>query len=533
MENTLRTIETEEIVIYRDFCYSEQVIEESIAFFNEMKEKGVIKGEFKDNKWFGYSGVKSFGIDFAFDKKAYEKHIGNEFGITYSTMQLMIKCYALYCTGQYIFQTISKEVVGTIVDFICNYKEKSFKITSIETCRIGEFLAFINTPEEQINAIMSNIKKIGIKRAKERELSPLINYLVIENEINKLFDDNITEEDFLLFFPIYFWVNITFVLPLRATEMMVTPYDCIDIEEDEIVLHVRRTLLKGGGNRVYYDVEKDYGIFSYHLKDIINRKVFDNIQKYRELTKEHERRFLFDYGSACSNEMLSLVAFNNLIQIFMDEYVIDNPKYEFAKKVSAIEEFEYVTAGDSRPIAMANLYFQDAGADICSQLANHMKITTSESYFTNVSETLYCSSIMQMQNRMNKDSSDDVREVRSNIVLVDEFGCMSTKRVSDKSNIEDCKGHYEDCFGCKYFFPREEQIEKYKKSRKEEFEKNVKIMQNVLNSVNKIKGKDVDVDELFLKVHTTSTRYKESTDVFVEREAKKWEEQQNTQKIYC
>ncbi len=58
-------------------------------------------------------------------------------------------------------------------------------------------------------------------------------------------------------------------------------------------------------------------------------------------------------------------------------------------------------------------------------------------------------------------------------------------------------------------------------------------MQNVLKSTNKIKGKDVDMDELFLKVHSASARYKESTDLKAEKEANEWLEQRNLQTISC
>ena len=136
----------------------------------------------------------------------------------------------------------------------------------------------------------------------------------------------------------------------------------------------------------------------------------------------------------------------------------------------------------------------------------------------------------------NKKSAEEYnKEIKrySELVVTDEYGCSNPKRITDKTNIEDCSGHYEDCFGCKYYFPNDKQINEYMDERKAKFEANAKKMQQVLNTTNKIKGKDIDMNEIFLKVHTTCVRYKESTDVFAEKEAKKWVEQQNSQKIYC
>lgn len=533
MDNTLRRIETEDIVVYNEFCYSPKFVEMAKNFVSDsIKEGTVTKGTFDDDTWKCYSGLINFEINFGFDKKAYDEHIGKEFGIKYETMKQMLKCYVAYCTGEYIFGTLARAITNVIKNFLCNYKEKDFKLTSTDLYHVEDFLSFINTPESMIDDVLSNVKKQAIKKQTVRKLSPLIHYLIIENEINKMFSSSISDEDFIRYFPIYFWVNITFILPLRATEMLVTPFECLEISDDEVSLSVRRTLLKGGKHRVHYDVNKDYEIFTYHLHGMIKKQVFETIQKYQEMTKDHKRRFLFDYGSAFSNEMMSLSGFNNLIKVFMDDRIIGNPQYEFAKKVSGLDEFEYVTAGDSRPIAMANLYFQDAGADICRQLANHMNITTSEGYFTNVSETLYYSSIMQMQNRINNDLLKK-NVVNNELVVKDKFGCTSSRRLNDKTDIEDCKGHYEDCFGCKYYSPDSREIDEYMTARNKKFRYHVKKMQKILSSSNKVKGKDIDIDELFLNVHTAGARYKESTDTYAEKEANKWLEQRSSQTIYC
>lgn len=100
------------------------------------------------------------------------------------------------------------------------------------------------------------------------------------------------------------------------------------------------------------------------------------------------------------NNMLSLQAFNQLIATFVEENIIGNSRYDFARYAIGIKEFETVTAGDSRPIAMANLYFQKTGEDICRQLADHVNINTSSGYYTNISETIWASSVVQLQKKL-------------------------------------------------------------------------------------------------------------------------------------
>ena len=117
MENTLRIIESENVIVYKDFCYSAEVINECKKFFDKCKMKRIIAGKFEDDEWICYSGVKHFGLNFKIDNMAYMNHIGKLFGISAGTMQLMIKCYVCYCTGEYIFRTIAREVVNLLKRF--------------------------------------------------------------------------------------------------------------------------------------------------------------------------------------------------------------------------------------------------------------------------------------------------------------------------------------------------------------------------------------------------------------------------------
>ena len=124
------------------------------------------------------------------------------------------------------------------------------------------------------------------------------------------------------------------------------------------------------------------------------------IEKYQRMTIQHERKYLFDFSELCVNGMVSRASFNGILEDFISEKIIGNLKYDYVKYASGIKEFQTILAGDSRPIAMSNLYYQDAGADICRQLADHVHITTSEGYYSNVSNTVQAASIMQYQRRI-------------------------------------------------------------------------------------------------------------------------------------
>lgn len=94
MNNTLRKIETDEVVIYKSHTYNTDTLKKCRQLHSELVKSGKLEGKFDSDKWMGYSGIKHFGMDFSIDPESYKKHIGKEFGISLETMKNMLRCYA-------------------------------------------------------------------------------------------------------------------------------------------------------------------------------------------------------------------------------------------------------------------------------------------------------------------------------------------------------------------------------------------------------------------------------------------------------
>jgi hypothetical protein len=349
--------------------------------------------------------------------------------------------------------------------------------------------------------------------------------MAVENELTDMYGSStFPDSDFLYWFPVYFWAKITFILPLRATEMLVTPCNCIEYRNGKIFLKVRRTMLKKGTRTVCYDVEKDYKIFSYQIPD---SETVRNIEKYKELTASHLRRFLFDYSKYSINEILSLSSFNLLLAEFVRKNLVDNHKYDYSRFASGIAQFSLMSAGDSRPIAMANLFYQDIGADICRQLADHTNINVSAGYYTNVSNTVLASSIMHLQRKLNR-GYNNRQEKKTETGLQASSPCSSPKQPLETGDIEDCiaEGHIAECFGCRYYTPSPKNLKKEMQKRQENLDSASRKMIEGM-----AKGKEIldQMDKLFLDAHTGITRYKTACDEKAEEELKKWQRYKPTQ----
>ena len=525
MDNTLRHIEYEDIIILQSNQYSVVDRSKYLEVFQKYVSEDKIRAEFSDSLWNCYNGIKRFEINFSFDEMQYQKHIGGDFNITPAKMTDMLKCYTIYICGEYIFRTITQKING-IKNFITCFGDKDFSLKPTELLGVIDFLGFIGTPEKEIERIDRQIQTKKIPNAKPRELANLINYLAISNEIDDMYSGEISDAEFIHWFPIFFWSKVTFILPLRATEMLTTPYNCIERKYGKVFLSVRRSKLKKGERRVYYNVDQDYKVFTYQYPDNDTIKM---IEKYQQLTSTHKRRFLFDFDQVLViNGLMSLTSFNALLEDFIIERLVGNRKYDYARFASGISEFSVVTAGDARPIAMANLYYQDAGADICRQLADHINLTTSEGYYQNVSNTVYASSIMKYQRKINygQEMSKTYQKVYSEIALADRSLCSSENQPKLTGDISDCvrEKHLDECLGCRYYTPSESELKQELENRKKKLDEAsiavVKCMADMQGGVTK---HDEDFNKIFLDAYTSIVRCKTACDEKAKEVVGKWQ----------
>ena len=532
-ENVLRQVEVEDIVFYADNQYDKVNRKKYLDVFDDMVACGRLTGNYQDTKWMGYSGVRWFGIDFDLDERAYNTHFGKHFGIPYFKMQDMLKCYAIYNIGTYIFQTIN-EKVGWIKQLLTTVGEHNIVFPTDAKETLLEFLYYIGTPEKDANDIILRIRFPQTCKAKPRKLSHLINYLAIAHEVDGLYHNALlSNAEFIKWFPVFFWTQVTFVIPLRATEMLVTPFNCIRRDQGKTYLTLRRTQLKGKHRIVHYEVEKDYKDFEYEYG---NQWVVEVIEKYQGLTLDHPRKYLFDHSMLMINNMVSLQSFNLLLAEFVQTFLADNPKYEYAKYATGIKEFDLVTAGDSRPIAMNNLYFLDISADICRQLADHSQISTSYGYYTNVSNTIYCASVMNVQKQINHERRNlneayamgSVEKKRTKTGSV----CCSPRQPLITGDIADCQNHIHECLGCKYYSPSEDELKKAFNSRKEKLDAVSKRLVEYIVDTRDGGNTKIDVDKLLLDIPSEAIRFKTASDKVAKEAELKWRRHKNTPMNY-
>lgn len=511
--------------------------------FERLQKEGKILSSYDDNKWMCFSGVVNTGISFDIDAFGYKTHFGKKYNVSAEEIQKVLKLYVVYISGEYTFVSISMKTLE-IIRFLTGYGEKDYKAGEGFVWTILDFLRFYGLPKAEIMKVERSVvsKKAGQKSS--RELSSLTTYLSIANEIQDIYSDpNVSNEEFIRWFPVFFWTNISFILPMRATEILVTPFDCLEfIKKDdgttEVWLHILRTSLKKRNRVVRHEIEGDYEEFAYKIAEYTDKKPFTvaTIVKYQELTREHKRYRLFDPTSNLhTKDIYSLERMNRLIDSFVLERLVGNTKYAFVKFAAQLDEFETPNVGDSRPIAMSNLRFQDISADICRQLADHESITTSYGYYENVSNTIHASSIVDIQRRINEGMMDvDAFEenLRKKQLPGAHRTCMSPRNPMETGDVADCisNGCQElGCAMCPFYHPTDEMIQKDVKDYKKSLDNAAKDLLMGIDLDRK--GKRIDMDGLVLDAQTRSSRFRVISDLSAFGEYKKWARYKNTQTI--
>lgn len=531
MNNRLRQVEEDDYVFLTGARFNQMNRRGYRTIFREFKSEGKISGDFEDEIWVGFSGIVKHSLIFTISRTKYSHGFGKETGIPVADIKEMMKCYTAYLFGVYIFDGIASKL-KMLREFLEGRLQGENRITLDEKAAIEDFLDFIGTPENEAARMLSVVPIRLTKEKSQRRLAPMMNYLAIGNEINAIYASaNLTEEEFCEWFPVYFWARITFILPLRPTEMLVTPFDCLVEDDSGTYLKIRRTRLKKATLTVYYEVDRDYELFKYRIP---SNEIVGNIRKYQKLTGNNERQFLFDYNAYSSVKSLSLRSFDHLLKRFIEEKLVGNRKYDFARFAAGIDEFEMVSPGDARPIALSNMYFQDVGADICRQLAGHIHINTSSWYYSNVTNTIMCTSIMHLQKKLNM---EEVRtkayrkQYQDSVASENGIWCMSQKRMEDPEDISDCISQQQlaECLGCKYYLPSSKQLEMELLRRKERAVKSSEAVIAYMNDIVKAVKQEADIDRLFLEAQTGMERYRMTSELKVKEVFKEWQELINTQ----
>lgn len=548
------------------------------VFYNYKQENVILNNSFYDSTWLLTNEVKTFIFDFSLPEtlfRSQKKQPNNRELCSLQDFVNAVKVYFLYALGHTTLQILQqflaalKKVIqhtGYFNPFLSDWLLSGVKFPSNFYTMLTEltnFIPFYDIDEFQeacSNAYYEVTEEVRTNKQgqprNQRQLAEFQSYFYFDKLLNQFWDFMATNEEKLLYYPVYIWWRISNIIPLRPTELIVTPFDCIRTnDEGEYFLTVRRTKLKGRTKRkskgtVTHKVESDYVLYEYPVSPDIAQVIID----YKGRVKPYgETKFLFSKQAYYANHRQTaeesantdVFTIRNIRKILTDFYknvlqskfglnLYYKPHHHLREDKIILEnedrllkpnEIMIIHLGDTRHFSMVNLVLNDFNPILIKDFAGHEDVNQSYHYFSHIDKIVKCMSYYKFQ-ELRKDTIDsgllNLNESTNLISIVrgmtnrnepykevDYGRCYSKKFYI--GDISDCKRVYGDCLSCDYFTLHDENYGDMIEIRRKELEKRLReeglLLLNLLTTYNDTYDNYADFQRRILQIQQATSEY--------------------------
>ena len=428
--------------------------------FSYYKEHGVIQtGTFGGDEWELCDERNRVRLCFRLSDELFYRNAESWAGCTSDCYRDAAKAYVLFQMGM-----LSLHSLRNVTNTLRQLGESGFDQAVAVRKNAGHaavFLQLIPGYSTERDAVIESLEENNSvsdrKKGRSRELADFKSYFRFHDELDR-FWVSAAEPAKLFYFPMFLWWNLTAILPLRPTEFLMMPRDCLACSGDENFITVRRTRLKGGNSRITYSIDGDFEKKLYP----VSWKLAKEIKWYQDLTNGmHPSPIgaLFRREASSYYEQWDKRAAITLPYGYMNlSFAL---KVFYREALSERNDISMIHLGDTRHIAMMNLIISGGSPTVCMELAGHEDIDVSSNYYANMANLVECATY-EMYRKGKKGSQMLVQGQREyqfvqpdGLTRVKDGWCRSSRRKG--LGVEDCisavnsLGEMGDCKCCRYF----------------------------------------------------------------------------------
>lgn len=469
--------------------------------FMVFRRDGAIRESgFHDDTWIVTDELKKHRFDFSIDNEAYDRNSMQWIGCTSGCYKECMKAYASMLLGGLGLETI-RAIIKDLAGMAGSTAEEAVQGRKGNPFHRAAFLSMIPLGNDVRDHVIEELEDSGVQiRKGEARKLPEFRYYLSFGRLLQEYWAQADDAGKRFYFPVWFWWNLTAILPLRATEFLMTPWDCIAESGGGHILTVRRTRLKKGG-RHCYKVSGDYEPCSYAVPQSISMEISW-------------------YKSAVGDKNTSgigtlLVPEGDVPSGYFTYCQMQRRLKKFCREVLGDESYP-IHLGDTRHLAMVNLILSGGSPVVCRELAGHEDIDISSHYYSNMSGVVESMILARFRGW---DPSSGISGKNSY------YPCLPEERVRVKDgwcdhisvaqgDVSECVrayvpgGRIGDCLTCRHFYPDRKglQIKIEKEAQKTVDDDGVYLMQMV-ELVRKSLGYEEDIDEALLRIQGSANRY--------------------------
>ena len=454
VNTALADAEIEKIIYVNSI--DEKIKEQARQQFASYKRIGAVENDsFDDDVWVINNEVNRRMIQFEISEFKYRRFMEPWAGCSMETYKECIKVYVALLFGQCGIEKLGE--VATSFRNLAGYSADEVMHIHKNVGHITELLRLLPSGSHELERAIEFLDEYDWEKRIEggqRELADFNAYIRF-NAVLREFWEQATREEKLTYFPVYLWWNLTAILPLRPSELIRTPRNCLRTEKGKELIIIRRSRLKGV-DRLSYRIDDDYDQYTYP----IGKLLADEIKWYLNNTGEAE---------LADNDTVFSIDAQNKSGLIAPQYM-QKPHYSYTNLVTCLHSFikkempgdvVKLRLGDTRHIAMMNLIISGGSPSICKELAGHANIDISSHYYSNFT-TLIESAVYEEHRQADKNRSVETysrlltrpESLVSNISINGGW-CMSKEM--EKNSVKDClksigkHGEVGECKNCQYY----------------------------------------------------------------------------------
>jgi len=458
--------------------FSEEVLGQAGGIFRRLRERGVIRGgSFEDSVWALTNETDVFRLRFPDDEKAYLAGAGTWTGVPFEGYVQAMKAFLLLQTGSVSLQGLRDQLHElSLLTEDPDPLESGFEPSPASL----RFLGFLSGGHPVRDHVSSGLEDLIVWKRRghaRRDLAGLSDYLRFDRELDAFWQGS-TPDEKLRWFPIRLWWELTCILPLRPTELLVTPWDCVRQSDGQYYLTIRRTKLKKRKGSLGYRVVTDYSACTYEVPAALAEEILwykaavtaamgddqDDPCRNRDTDKDRESGTVRDRDSDKDKSKgrdalrLSYLFGGSRPLPYQDARLLLR---SFLGDVLGWEDVSAIHLGDTRHLSMIGLIISGGSPVICRELAGHESVDIASHYYTNTSRIVRSASYFFTRDRGKSCSlvSASFRMPPEGASLHPVPGGMCGAPQVLSGDISECMrnipagGSPGDCAGCPWFYP--------------------------------------------------------------------------------
>lgn len=493
--------------------------------FDQYKKRGIILNEtFDDDIWILTNEVHRERFDFSLGKDLYSAKAAKEIGCSYRNFCVAVRVYAVHNLN-YSLTTVQARI-SAIMQFA-----RSVEVPSTDSAAkvVADFLELLPGDTPLRNRVSARAFCRTVQTgASSRNLVDYISYFRFSHYLNQ-FWSQATSDEKLLYFPIFLWWSLTSILPLRVTEFLLIPRDCIVRRDDSWLIRIRRTKLKNRNGQAAHSIASDYEILEYPILDDLAKEIKAYIDATEDeyasnidtiFSKQTQWRLTNLTREITTNYTVSNL--NHLLDRFYSEILQTKFNLNLVDQDSqpGTNEINRIRLGDTRHIAIINLLVSGSSLVACKELSRHFDIYSAQNYYSNVTSFLKALHFEYLAPTPSETTLPQYTPLPESHALIPDIrtattipeGYCASKRYKS-GDYSDCAlavnshGHIGTCSHCKYLIPNKASFMDYSYQADVELKKACALIYEILNSYRTNSETLPDMEGILNNLQTAASQY--------------------------